>query len=216
MSTVFRPGAALAALALVILAGCAAPASSGPEVAAGAGPTSAAQTSAAPMAATPTSSVPTSSVPTSSDAVPTATRQPPTPGGAGYRMGDAHTPGPGDLTYAPVPRSTRTATLTVVHHQVDCCYAEGSFSYLVLRNSPGNVVFWREFQAGTEPVTAMEATLPPGQYTVQTFQRPCDANCGFVDPPDGFCEKAIRLDAGESLALTERFSVRSGCRFIES
>jgi D-alanyl-D-alanine dipeptidase len=58
----------------------------------------------------------------------------------------------------------------------------------------------------------MTRRLPPGRYRVISYQRPCDGNCGLLDPPTDRCVRPIRVLSG---GLTEvAVSVRPGrgCR----
>jgi len=54
-------------------------------------------------------------------------------------------------------------------------------------------------------------TLDPGSYTMVSFQRPCDGNCGTLDPPADQCSLAIEALAGSVIKTTVRLSPGKGC-----
>jgi hypothetical protein len=84
-------------------------------------------------------------------------------------------------------------------------FIEGSVTHLRIVGEDGAVVV-DEVRHG-RPL--FDQTLPAGAYTVQTVERPCDGNCGYLDPPveSTRCELAVRIAAGErtkvSLALED-------------
>ncbi len=128
-------------------------------------------------------------------------------------MGELHTGA--SLTAATVTAGAG-AHLVVRQLQSDCCFMEGSVSYLVVRDATGDVVTWREF-VGTgigRPAVGLDVTIDPGSYSVDSFQRPCDANCGFLDPPTMQCSSHVSLRSGQDYQATVRWSVRDQhCRF---
>ncbi len=102
------------------------------------------------------------------------------------------------------------AHLVVDQVQSDCCFAEGSISYLVVRGAAGTVVTWREFAAGEvgKPTIGLDVTLDPGTYTVDSFQRPCDANCSYLDPPTVKCSRLFTVHLNRTVRATVRLSVQ--------
>jgi hypothetical protein len=42
------------------------------------------------------------------------------------------------------------------------------------------------------------ATVDPGRYAVTGYYRNCDANCGYLDPPETLCTTTLDLEAGQS------------------
>ena len=56
----------------------------------------------------------------------------------------------------------------------------------------------------------MRRRLAPGTYMVINYQRPCDGNCGTLDPPTDRCVRRVRILSG---GLTEvALRVRPGRR----
>ena len=53
--------------------------------------------------------------------------------------------------------------------------------------------------------------LAPGAYHLLSYQRPCDGNCGYLDPPTAHCEATVELDAGATRTVTVTLNDRGGC-----
>jgi hypothetical protein len=56
-------------------------------------------------------------------------------------------------------------------------YIEGSLSYICVTDGDETV-----FEGQLEH-DRLQHDLPSGTYTLASYQRPCDGNCGFLDPP---------------------------------
>jgi hypothetical protein len=82
-----------------------------------------------------------------------------------------------------------TGTLVVGEHQTrsDVIYPEGYISFLRVRDEDGKVRA-RSREGGKIHLTA---ELRPGSYRLIRFVRPCDANCGYLDPPTERCREPI-------------------------
>jgi D-alanyl-D-alanine dipeptidase len=86
-------------------------------------------------------------------------------------------------------------------------YTEGSVSFVRVRDSNGDMVVRRRV---LKPRFRMRRKLRPGRYRVISYQRPCDGNCSFLDPPVDHCTRAVRVLSG---GLTEvGVTVRPGRR----
>ena len=88
-------------------------------------------------------------------------------------------------------------------------YVEGSISFMRVRDANGEAVVSRRT---ARPNFRLVRKLPPGRYRAISYQRPCDGNCGLLDPPADRCSKRIRV---LSSGLTDvRVTVRPGrgCR----
>jgi D-alanyl-D-alanine dipeptidase len=89
-------------------------------------------------------------------------------------------------------------------------YVEGAVSYVRVRDAKGDVVVRRRVRH--KPGFRLVRKLPPGRYGVTSYQRPCDGNCGTLDPPTDRCSRRMRVLSG---GLTDmRVTVRPGrgCR----
>ena len=90
-------------------------------------------------------------------------------------------------------------------------YTEGSRSYLSIAAKGGGVErFGYVAGAGGDPVYAKR--LAPGTYTITSWQRPCDGNCGYLDPPTDRCRRTITLEPETSAAFTIELTPGRGCR----
>jgi hypothetical protein len=87
-------------------------------------------------------------------------------------------------------------------------------SYLVVRDERGVVVASRTFQTSRPNKPVIDVRLAPGRYVVTSYQRPCDGNCGYLDPPTDRCTRTITLAPGDDVALTARFAPGRGCRLV--
>jgi hypothetical protein len=87
-------------------------------------------------------------------------------------------------------------------------YIEGSYSYVRLEQGGKSVK-----QVRLKGGRTLEATLPlePGSYRLVSFQRPCDGNCGYLDPPTDKCSREIEAKAGGRVEATVRLSPGEGC-----
>jgi D-alanyl-D-alanine dipeptidase len=69
-------------------------------------------------------------------------------------------------------------------------YVEGSVSYVRVRGVRGKPVVSRRVR---RPRFRMQRRLGSGRYRVISYQRPCDGNCGFLDPPTDRCSRPVRI-----------------------
>jgi hypothetical protein len=53
-------------------------------------------------------------------------------------------------------------------------------------------------------------TLPPGSYQLRGYSRPCDGNCGNLDPPEVLCAASFTVTAGQVL-YAERVFQPNAC-----
>jgi hypothetical protein len=57
----------------------------------------------------------------------------------------------------------------------------------------------------------LDRKLAPGAYRLVSYQRPCDGNCGYLDPPTARCEATVELAAGDTRTVTVVLDVHGGC-----
>jgi hypothetical protein len=76
-----------------------------------------------------------------------------------------------------------------VRQTVQCCYREGSVSYVFVRQVGNDTATLRTSRllAPLEPTLIVGTELTPGRYVISSFQRPCDGNCNFLNPPIDQC-----------------------------
>jgi hypothetical protein len=84
-------------------------------------------------------------------------------------------------------------------------YIEGSFSYLRAEQDGREVakVKLEDSQAALR--------LAPGSYRLVSFQRPCDGNCGILDPPTDQCDLPVEVRPEEVITATITLSPGKGC-----
>lgn len=58
--------------------------------------------------------------------------------------------------------------------------------------------------------TSLTFTLAPGDYELRSYSRPCDGNCGKLDPPELQCTLPLALTAGQ-VAYAERVLQNGAC-----
>jgi hypothetical protein len=103
-------------------------------------------------------------------------------------------------------------SLVVREHQLpaDGIYTEGYVSFLHVRDeATGEIVIRKRFNTGK---VHLRTELPPGApYRVTRFIRPCDGNCGYLDPPTERCRQSLVLQPGSSVLATVRTRVGDPC-----
>jgi hypothetical protein len=62
-------------------------------------------------------------------------------------------------------------------------FTEGSLTHLRLVRRDGKVVVDGLRRADTLDVPLLDRVVPPGAYDLTAVERPCDGNCGTLDPP---------------------------------
>jgi hypothetical protein len=107
-----------------------------------------------------------------------------------------------------------------VRQTVQCCYREGSVSYVFIRRVGNEDPTTRvsRLLAPLEPTLIVGTQLDPGRYVVASFQRPCDGNCDVLNPPVDVCESGpVDLLPGMSVNLLVSVIPFGGCTIsIES
>jgi hypothetical protein len=68
-------------------------------------------------------------------------------------------------------------------------YIEGSYSYVRVEELDGTKLL----EERLDDHGGARLRLDPGTYRFSSYQRPCEGNCGSLDPPADECEKVIRI-----------------------
>jgi len=79
-------------------------------------------------------------------------------------------------------------------------WTEGSKSYLRVRG--GQLDSQKVFFQPSKHRPVWSRLIAPGRYTLRSWQRPCDGNCGYLDPPTAICGKPVALTAGHTTTVT--------------
>ena len=101
-----------------------------------------------------------------------------------------------------------------VSQTVQCCYREGAVSYVVIRQAGNDAAATKTSRllAPLEPTLIIGTELAPGRYMISSFQRPCDGNCGFLDPPVDQCAAGpLELRAGTVINVLVSVIPFGGC-----
>jgi hypothetical protein len=104
--------------------------------------------------------------------------------------------------------------LRISHRQTSCCYIEGQISYVLVKDRDGKVVVSRHFMTSKPGQPVIDVQLPPGRYVVASYHRPCDGNCGYLDPPTDRCSTRITVAAGDDVELMVKFAPGRGCTLV--
>jgi hypothetical protein len=118
---------------------------------------------------------------------------------------------------SPVETPTPTPAPAVIEFstmQDGCCWTEGALSYATL-DGPTRVEELpledrvdRDFDMNKPMVIGVrKVTITPGHYTLTVWQRPCDGNCGYLDPPTGQATAEFDVTAGQELSIRILFSL---------
>jgi hypothetical protein len=111
------------------------------------------------------------------------------------------------------------AIVTVTGFDVGCCYIEGSLHFGRLQGpTPGEwgmdqplpMASASDLNAPRE-VGSKTFDLDPGDYTATFWQRPCDGNCGNLDPVASQCSVTFGAQAGVSVRIDVTFALQKPC-----
>jgi len=110
----------------------------------------------------------------------------------------------------PLPSGSSRLVLyqTWVGHQ---SYTEGSRSYLtVAADTGGSDTIGYIVMNPADPV--FSKAVAPGRYTIKSWQRPCDANCGNLGSVSDRCEGTFTVPANQSTPLVVLLAPGHGCK----
>ncbi len=89
-------------------------------------------------------------------------------------------------------------------------YIEGSVAFLRVRNARGRVVVAE--RSGPRVRWRVKRRLRAGRYRLTSFERPCDGNCFFLDPPVERCSRRITIIAHGRTGVRANVRPGRGCR----
>jgi hypothetical protein len=101
-----------------------------------------------------------------------------------------------------------------VRQTVECCYREGSVSFVVIRQvgNDNAAVKVSRLLAPLEPTLIVGTELAAGRYVVSSFQRPCDGNCDFLNPPVDQCNSGpLEVRPGTEVSVLVSVVPFGGC-----
>ncbi len=107
-------------------------------------------------------------------------------------------------TAAAPPIKTR---VSIDYRLEGALFIEGSYTYFRIENESGNAVLRHRFTDGARKLTTK---LRPGKYVLVTYERPCDGNCDYLDPPAARCESSFRVRSGSPIKVVVRYDLSTG------
>ena len=84
---------------------------------------------------------------------------------------------------------------------------EGSYSYVRIEDADGHKVSEERLSSHGETTIRLD----PGSYTLVSYQRTCDGNCGSLDPPSDSCSGGFTASGESSLSANVNVTFGSGC-----
>ena len=101
---------------------------------------------------------------------------------------------------------TITVHMTIRPGSHGALYIEGELAEVILRDAHGSKVAVKTKQPEGR------LTFPdvePGPYVLEPALRPCDANCGYLDPRIDGCSKKLEVDGDVDVKVA--FTIGSRC-----
>jgi hypothetical protein len=98
----------------------------------------------------------------------------------------------GETTEPPAP----AGVVLTERGQEPCCYIEGFVRFVRIKHD-GEVIF----KGRWKPDSVFKRSLPAGTYRIIRELRPCEGNCGYLDPVSERCGITVTVKPGERLKL---------------
>jgi hypothetical protein len=117
----------------------------------------------------------------------------------------------GQIAGADAPAATGSIA---VRQTVQCCYREGSVSYVSINQVGNNLITAKVVRplAGLEPILLAQTEVPAGTYVVSSFQRPCDGNCDLLNAPSDRCDsEPFEVQEGATVSFLVSVVPFGGC-----
>jgi hypothetical protein len=116
-------------------------------------------------------------------------------------------PVPAVVKDAPASGSTLTLESSSGHAKNGVVYIEGAVPRFRLTDTAGNQI---QPDPGPDREAPTYSGLAAGTYTLNAGQRPCDGNCGYLDPLTDRCKKEITVS--DDLTVHVAFTDGAPCR----
>jgi hypothetical protein len=85
-------------------------------------------------------------------------------------------------------------------------YVEGSIWHLRVVSSTGDGVLDTDLKNDH-----VSLQIAPGRYRLESYERPCDGNCGLLDPPTDACTGSVTAKAGAMVTVRVTLKPARGC-----
>jgi hypothetical protein len=89
-------------------------------------------------------------------------------------------------------------------------FIEGSVTHVRLVHRDGKVVLDGLRPAGSVDVPLVDRAVPPGTYRLTAVERPCDGNCGTLDPPVATTRCRVKVIVSAARTTRVKIVLRRG------
>jgi hypothetical protein len=110
------------------------------------------------------------------------------------------------IEVSPPSTSTLIVATTYRHDSSWHVYREGAKAEIILRDDTGKEVDIRTVDLGR---SVRFKDLPPGEYELEPATRPCDGNCGYLDPRVDVCTGTVEVT--RTMQVRVSFVVAAPC-----
>ena len=90
-------------------------------------------------------------------------------------------------------------------------YIEGAQAFVELSTLDGVLVAAADTPRYVDELELLEESLPPGEYLLVSYVRPCEGACPRMDPPTDQCQAQFFTQPGAATVLTIRRTVGRPC-----
>jgi len=108
------------------------------------------------------------------------------------------------------PSGSTDGHLLVHQKLAQCCYIEGTQSIVRVRG-PEEAV-GRSRAPAHRHEKLLDTHVPAGSYRLRAYQRPCDGNCGYLDPPTDGCTTKFDVYPSATIQVKIRAVPGKHCR----
>jgi hypothetical protein len=104
-----------------------------------------------------------------------------------------------------------TSTVVIRTQQIGCCYTEGALHFARFEGPTNGE---ESLDGGADrgntlrdpiPLGLKSFELAPGHYVMSVWARPCDGNCGNLDPPTDGATAEFDVLSGRDLSILVEF-----------
>jgi hypothetical protein len=104
-------------------------------------------------------------------------------------------------------QTSQQGTLTVSVTGSGPLYIEGAINFFRVQSSTGKTVEEKRL----DRTNSTSFQLSPGDYVLVGYVRPCDGNCGLMDPPTDECRGNFSIKSGETVRAVRQSTREGSC-----
>lgn len=101
-----------------------------------------------------------------------------------------------------------TGQISVRHGFSGRDYRDGSVAYMRLNDRAGRTVLQ---DRAVRSNTRISGTVRRGNYTIVSYQRVCDGDCGHLEPASDRCQAGVHVTAGKTTKVSVTTRPGKGC-----